>query len=165
MDLSALHPEARRHVEHHGMLAHPEGGFFVETFRSPHTVQPEDGRGARSALTTILFLLDAGHAQGISRLHRVTSDEVWHFIAGDPLELTILPEDLSTIEDGPLDEAHPVRVVPAGHWQAARTLGSWTLVGCTVGPGFDFSDFTMLREAPEHAERFARIHPDRQTLL
>lgn len=165
MDLAALHPEARRHVEHHGMLAHPEGGFFVETFRSPQTVQPEDGRGARSSLTTILFLLDTGHAEGISRLHRVTSDEVWHFIAGDPLELTILPEDLTTIEDGSLAPDHPVRVVPAGHWQAARTLGNWTLVGCTVGPGFDFADFTMLREAPTPAERFARIHPDRQALL
>ena len=147
------------------MQAHPEGGFFVETFRSPHTVEPEDDRGSRSALTTILFLLDTGHAQGISRLHRVTSDEVWHFIAGDPLELTILPEDMAQADDWPLDSAHPVRVVPAGHWQAARTLGTWTLVGCTVGPGFDFADFTMLREAPEPAARFARIHPDRQTLL
>lgn len=147
------------------MLAHPEGGFFVETFRSPHTVQPEDGRGTRSALTTILFLLDTGHAQGISRMHRVTSDEVWHFIAGDPLELTVLPEDMAHAHGWPLDPANPVRVVPAGWWQAARTRGTWTLVGCTVGPGFDFADFKMLKEAPEPAARFARTHPELAALV
>lgn len=147
------------------MQAHPEGGFFVETFRSLHTVDPADGRGPRSALTTILFLLDTGHAQGISRLHRVTSDEVWHHVAGEPLELTILPKNLTTSEQWALDTDHPVRVVPAGWWQAAHTKGPWTLVGCTVGPGFDFADFTLLRDLEDPKARFLEAHPDLSRLV
>jgi predicted cupin superfamily sugar epimerase len=80
----------------------------------------------------------------------VAADEVWHFYEGDPLELAIANPDATEIKVvrlGPLTaQGEPVRVVPAGCWQAARSLGAYTLAGCTVGPGFDFADFVLLRD-------------------
>lgn len=124
---------------------HPEGGFYTETFRSTLSVSPSDSRGSRAALTTIYFLLTAGQR---SRLHRVTSDEGWHFCEGDPLELTIVDAQFSRRDRlvvGPLTVgARPVHVVPAGMWQGARPVGEYSLVSCCVGPGFDFDDFRLL---------------------
>jgi len=140
---------------------HPEGGWYSEVFRSVRRVTPDDGRGARVALTTIYFLLAHGQR---SRLHRVSSDEVWHFYEGAPLHLvTCEPDfdrrDLTVL--GPWDgAARPVHVVPAGHWQAAESTGEYTLVGCTVGPGFDFHDFSMLRDDPAAAGRLRERHAD-----
>jgi predicted cupin superfamily sugar epimerase len=125
---------------------HPEGGYFREVFRSAREVQPRDSRPARSALTTIYFLLPEGQH---SRWHRVASDEVWHFHEGEPLELFwvdsrgVVHRELLGGVGG---SVRPVRVVPAGCWQAARPTGSYALVGCTVGPGFDFDDFEMVDE-------------------
>jgi predicted cupin superfamily sugar epimerase len=136
---------------------HPEGGYYREIHRSTLAVHPYDGRYTRSALTLIYFLLDA---QGHSRWHRVTSDETWHHVEGAPLELYRMDAAFSECERmlvGPLaDGAEPVRVIPAGHWQAARTTGSHTLVTCAVGPGFDFADFTMLADHPAEAEQVRR---------
>jgi predicted cupin superfamily sugar epimerase len=135
------------------LIAHPEGGYFREIHRSASSVDPRDGRPPRPALTTIYFLLVAGQ---VSRWHRVRSDEVWHFLEGDPLELHAADarfEQLTTHVLGPYREAtRPAHVIDAGWWQAARTMGSYTLVGCTVGPGFDFADFEMLHELPHEAE-------------
>jgi predicted cupin superfamily sugar epimerase len=123
-----------------GLAPHPEGGFYRETFRDRRT----DDHG-RAVSTAIYFLLEAGQA---SRWHRVDAAEVWHFYAGDPLELTIA----ATERDAPrrlilgtdFSTGHqPQIVVPAGHWQQARSLGRWTLVGCTVAPGFTFDGFEM----------------------
>lgn len=129
-----------------GLQPHPEGGSYTEIFRSTALVAPRDGRGDRAALTTIYFLLTKGQR---SRLHRVTSDEAWHFYEGDPLELVIVDSSFSKSERvtlGRLDgDTRPAHVVPAGMWQAARPLGAYALVGCTVAPGFDFADFSMLR--------------------
>jgi predicted cupin superfamily sugar epimerase len=126
-----------------GLVAHPEGGYYSEVYRSPAAVKPADGRDARSALTTIFFLLPQDQ---VSRWHRVQSDEVWHFYEGAPLELWVT-KDLSRIARhrlGPVEPGQqPVVVVPAGSWQAARSTGGYTLVGCTVGPGFDFKDFAL----------------------
>jgi uncharacterized protein len=132
-----------------GLGPHPEGGYYGEVYRSSTTVRPDDGRGPRSALTTIYFLLPHG---SVSRWHRVQSDEVWHFYEGAPLDLwSASPEgdQVDHYQLGPLDEAQrPVWTVPAGRWQAARSTGSYTLVGCTVGPGFDFRDFALAGEQP-----------------
>lgn len=144
-----------------GLRPHPEGGSFRETFRSPHQVQPADGRGTRSALTAIYFLLAAGEW---SRWHALGSDETWHFCEGEQLELLWLHSGGTRCERvvlGSLDEERrPQAVVPAGCWQAARPLGDYTLVACTVGPGFDFADFSLLRDRPtetrELSERFPR---------
>jgi uncharacterized protein len=120
-----------------GLLPHPEGGAYRETFRAPAT------DGERGASTAIYYLLRSGE---LSAWHRVDADEVWHHYAGAPLELALsgngersalrLGKDLAAGE-------RPQAVVSAGVWQSARSLGEWTLVGCTVAPAFQFSGFEM----------------------
>lgn len=144
-----------------GMQPHPEGGYFVEIHRSPVLVDPRDGRGERAALTTIFFLLTAGE---ISRWHRVAgADEAWHFYEGAPLDLWTADEAFEAVTCrrlGPVGpDIVPVHVVRAGEWQAAATTGDYTLVGCSVGPGFDFADFAMLRDDPAAAARLTASHP------
>jgi predicted cupin superfamily sugar epimerase len=145
-----MHARAAQLIEQLSMQPHPEGGYYREVYRSPSQVQPADARPRRSALTTIYFLLVEGQH---SRWHRVDSDEVWHFYEGDPLHLASIRPDAAGIESHTLgivgDSARPVRVIPAGVWQAARSTGAYTLVGCTVGPGFDFADFEMLADRPQ----------------
>ncbi|MCK6490579.1 MAG: cupin domain-containing protein [Planctomycetes bacterium] len=125
------------------LVPHPEGGHYVETFRAP--AQVAGAGGTRSASTAILFLLAAGE---VSRWHRVRSDEVWHWHEGAPLELLTCTGPGAPVLRLPLGPVAanclPQRVVPAGVWQAARPLGGHTLVGCTVAPGFDFADFTLV---------------------
>jgi predicted cupin superfamily sugar epimerase len=136
-----------------GLEPHPEGGHYREVFRSTSGVWPTDERPLRAALTTIYFLLDDGE---VSRWHRVRSDEVWHLYEGGTLELLVAPPDLSSVERRRVTSAGegptPVSAVPAGWWQAARPLGGYVLAGCTVGPGFEFADFTFLRDAAEAVE-------------
>lgn len=145
---------------------HPEGGRFREVFRSGRVVRPDDLDAPRSALTTIYFLLTAGEH---SRWHQVASDEVWHFYEGDPLELFWFhPAEAWCRREllGPVGEGRsPVHTVPAGCWQAARPTGSYTLVGCSVGPGFDYADFAMLDVHPEVAERVRRDFPELAELI
>ncbi|MBO9355971.1 cupin [Bordetella petrii] len=129
--------EAREIVETLGMQRHPEGGWYTETFR--------DTRGqARPHSTAIYYLLEAGDS---SHWHRVRdAAEVWHFYAGDPLLLSISNgTEIKEIRLG-IDFAkgeRPQAVVPADVWQAARPLGRFTLVGCTVAPGFEFASFEL----------------------
>ena len=117
---------------------HPEGGHFRETFRDPRTVA-----GGRAASTAIYFLLARGER---SHWHRVDAVEVWHYYAGASLTLDIAEgERRTTVTLGPDLAAgeRPQGIVPAGAWQAAQSLGDWTLVGCTVAPGFDFAGFEL----------------------
>jgi hypothetical protein len=121
-----------------GMSPHPEGGWYVETFRDA----PDGGRGHSSA---IYYLLGAGDC---SAWHRVTdAAEVWHHYAGGPLALTISPNGHDAVAHrlgtNLLAGERPQVVVPAGQWQTAEPLGVWTLVGCTVAPGFSFEGFEM----------------------
>jgi predicted cupin superfamily sugar epimerase len=116
---------------------HPEGGHFRETFRDPRQL---DGRAASTA---IYFLLGRGER---SHWHRVDAAEVWHFYAGAPLELNIAGADGACrflLGSNLIAGERPQAVVPAGAWQSAATLGDWTLVGCTVAPGFLFSGFEL----------------------
>ena len=122
-----------------GMQPHPEGGHFVETFRDP-----EGDETGRSHSTAIYFLLQAGER---SHWHRVDAIEIWHHYAGAPLELSISPDGVASETEvlGPDVAAgeRPQLVVPKDHWQAARSLGEWTLVGCTVAPAFQFEGFEL----------------------
>lgn len=121
---------------------HPEGGHFRETFRDMRQI------GGRSASTLIYFLLAEGER---SHWHRVDAAEVWHFYAGSPLVLQYAASDRTPpssvilgndIENG----QQPQFVIPQGNWQAAESLGEWTLVGCTVAPGFEFAGFELAKK-------------------
>jgi uncharacterized protein len=117
---------------------HPEGGHYCETFRH---VPPSGGRGA---MTAIYYLLREGE---VSAWHRVDAAEIWHFYAGAPLTLSVSADakrvDAMTLGADVTAGERPQLVVPPGHWQSARSRGAWTLVGCTVGPAFDFAGFEM----------------------
>ncbi|WP_266369007.1 cupin domain-containing protein [Tellurirhabdus rosea] len=152
-------------VEKYNMQPHPEGGYFTETYRAeetiPHEALPTRFSGPRRFSTAIYFLLESHH---VSALHRIQADEVWHFYAGGPLNVYVItPEGtLEIIRLGSNPEAGEVfqAVVPAGCWFGSRPAEGtdYSLVGCTVAPGFDFADFemadrtTMLNEFPELEE-------------
>jgi predicted cupin superfamily sugar epimerase len=126
-------------IEILGLKPHPEGGHFRETFRDP---LPDDGRGASTA---ILYLLSAGEVSAWHRVHDAT--ELWHYHAGAPLLLRV-SEDGSTVATFRLGSdlgagERPQAIVPRSWWQAAESAGDWTLVGCTVAPGFDFAAFEL----------------------
>ena len=130
-------PQADRLIALLNLKPHPEGGYFRETFR--------DAAEGRAHSTAIYFLLTAGE---VSRWHRVDAAEVWHFYSGAPLELRV-GKDIYVL--GPnVDEAQaPQVVVPPNVWQSARSLGDYTLVGCTVAPGFEFEHFELARDGFE----------------
>jgi predicted cupin superfamily sugar epimerase len=122
---------------------HPEGGWYRRTFED--TTTDADGRPASTA---IYYLLQA---EEMSAWHRIDAVEIWHYHAGAPLSLTLSPPDgvgMTAHTLGPDLRAgcRPQGVVPTGWWQTAVSLGAWTLVGCTVAPGFDFAGFEL---APE----------------
>jgi uncharacterized protein len=121
------------------LLPHPEGGFYRETFRDERA--DENGRAASTAIYYLLGLGD------VSEWHRVDATEVFHYYAGAPMVITVSPNghDAQARHLGP-DIANgqvPQIVIPAGWWQTSTSLGAWTLVGCTVAPGFDFAGFEM----------------------
>jgi hypothetical protein len=135
-----------------GLEPHPEGGRYAQTWREPAA------DGVRPASTAIYYLLTAGEE---SRWHRVDATEIWHFYAGAPLELRLARGEATAAETHRLGSdivagERPQVVVPAGWWQTARSLGAWTLVGCTVAPGFTFDGFELAPEAWEPGERHSR---------
>jgi uncharacterized protein len=122
------------------LVPHPEGGHFRETFRDHRRV--DDGRAAS---TSMYFLLAHGER---SHWHRIDAAEVWHFYAGAPLLLETTAGEAAAVARvtlGPDLAAgeRPQALVPAGAWQAAKSLGAWTLVGCTVAPGFEFEGLEL----------------------
>lgn len=123
-----------------GLAPHPEGGAFRETFRDP---RPIDAAG-RGASTAIYFLLRQGE---VSRWHRVDAAELWHWHAGAALALHIVadgqPETVQRLGCDLRAGERPQGLVPAGAWQQARSLGAWSLVGCTVAPAFEFARFEL----------------------
>jgi len=149
------------------LQAHPEGGFFRETYRAGMRVTPEGASHQRSASTAIYYLLcDGAH----SAWHRIKSDEAWHFYAGAPLDVYVLEQDgtLARLRLGnALEHSDAVfqAVVPAGLWFAAECAdpATFALVGCTVAPGFEFSEFeladtqALLAEYPQHREAILRL--------
>ncbi len=123
-----------------GLVPHPEGGHFRETFRDQSRID-----GGRAASTAMYFLLARGER---SHWHRIDAIEVWHFYAGAPLLLETAASEapaVTRVTLGPDLAAgqHPQAIVAAGAWQAAESLGAWTLVGCTVAPGFEFERFEL----------------------
>jgi len=128
-----------------GLAPHPEGGHYRETWRdAPQSGTGRDNAEPRGHGTAIYYLLQAGE---ISHWHRVDAVEIWHYYAGAPLELRIAAPEAKPLSHrlGPdvLTGEQPHLLVPTRHWQSARSLGAWTLVGCTVSPAFDFAGFEM----------------------
>lgn len=120
-----------------GLSPHPEGGWFCETFRDAA------GMDGRAHSTAIYFLLRVGET---SRWHRIDSAEIWHFHAGDPLALTVWDRGSAVTRSLGIDLAagqRPQAIVAQNQWQSARSTGDWSLVGCTVAPGFDFAHFEL----------------------
>jgi len=136
-----MHARAQQLIDTLGLAPHPEGGWYRQVFKSDQLVTRHADDAQRSALSTIYFLLVEGT---YSAWHSVRSDEAWHFYEGDALEVLTLPDDEVVPVRTRLDADHRVLVVKAGEWQAARPLGAYALVGCTVGPGFEFEDFEMV---------------------
>ena len=152
-----MHARARELIDLLDLAPHPEGGHFRRVHVSTHEVL--DHARARAALSAIHYLLASGEN---SRWHRVDADECWHHAEGSALELLIFDPasaQLAVHRLGAVDATGttPLHVVPAGHWQAARTLGDYSLVCCSVGPAFEFAGFALLDSAPEVAAALARI--------
>ncbi|NVK14781.1 MAG: cupin domain-containing protein [Rhodobacteraceae bacterium] len=128
--------DADRIIEHLGLQQHPEGGWYRETWRAENEGRP--------AGTCIYFLLKAGEA---SHWHRVDATEIWLYHAGAPLVLSLAATDEGPAQDHlltpDLTRGAPQLIVPKGHWQAARSTGDFTLVSCTVSPGFEFEGFEL----------------------
>ncbi len=154
-------------IEQYTMQAHPEGGYFAETYRSSETITqralPDRFTGDRNLSTAIYFLLESHH---FSALHRIQSDEVWHFYAGGPLEVFVFDPTgtLEIIRLGSNPDAGEVfqAVVPAGYWFASRPAAGteYSLVGCTVAPGFDFADFEL-----SNSQSIISTNPEHQLLI
>lgn len=139
-----MHPRAVELIDLLQLQAHPEGGYYRRLYESSECLP--SGRLLASA---IVFLLPAGQ---VSRWHRVDADELWHFYEGAPLELLIAdtPAAIERQLLGPVSaDQLPQRLVRAQAWQAARTQGDFSLVGCTLAPGFEFAGFALLADEPQ----------------
>jgi len=130
---------ARDWIEILGLGKHPEGGYYRETYRSETTFAGPGFTGPRAVSTAIYFLLPADE---VSALHRIKSDELWHFYAGQPLTIQVIAADGSATTIL-LSGERPQAIVKAGCWFGATVASEYALVGCTVAPGFDFHDFEM----------------------
>ena len=143
---------------------HPEGGWYRELYRSPLRVGASQGE--RAAITSIYYLLEAHQ---VSRWHVVAADEIWHHYAGAPLELFAYAPRLHQLRRQMLAPAGvsegPVAVIEAGIWQAARSAGEYSLLGCTVAPGFEFADFRFVKSLPQHASHFESVLHGLEDLL
>ncbi len=135
-------PTAQHIIKRFEMHPHPEGGHYRELWRG------QKGRDGRDIGSSIIFLLAAGER---SHWHRIDATEIWHFHSGAPLQLhvadpargEITTTTLGSLHDGESDGHQPQAVVLPHHWQSAEPLGDWTLVGCTVTPGFEFKHFEL----------------------
>lgn len=160
-----MNKDAKALIQSLQLTPHPEGGYFREIIRSPDTVPSPHNQALRSAVTHIYFMLLTGQ---VSRLHRVCHDEIWNFYQGSPLELVdIHPNtlEIKRIRLGNPDAADAyVHCIRAAHWQAAIPTGEYTLMGCTVAPGFDFNDFEFM-SSHEIRTGFLQLHPDQRALL
>ncbi|MHC4937018.1 MAG: cupin domain-containing protein [Planctomycetota bacterium] len=160
--------QGRELIEARGLMAHPEGGYYREVHHSSMSVShpSREVTTPRPASTMIEFLLLAGEP---SRWHRVRTEEIWIHLAGAPLTHERVDEGLREHQGttlGPVQGGSRSHLlIPGGYWQAAHTSGEFTLSACIVAPGFEFEDFTLLRDEPELVVRFRERFPERSELL
>jgi len=138
--------DAQSYIRYLNLLPHPEGGYYKETYRSHSEQNFENFSGKRNCSTGIYFLIEKNN---FSAFHKIKSDEMWHFYGGDALEvieITVSGElKITEIGNDIKNGQYLQYVVPAGNWFGSRVKkgGEFSLVGCTVSPGFDFTDFEM----------------------
>lgn len=137
-------------IDRYNLKPHPEGGYYIESYRSEHIIKNSDNNN-RNSSTAIYFLVESSN---VSRLHRILSDEIWHFYYGSPLVIIEFDEDNNLYRktilsnDFTLENATCQYVVKAGVWFGCYPMSNdadnlFSFVGCTVSPGFDFNDFTL----------------------
>lgn len=148
-------------VKYLNLLPHPEGGFYKETYRSESILEPFDVGKKRNLSTGIYFLITKGN---FSAFHRIKSDEMWHFYAGSPLSVHIIDQQgkfytLNIGNTGEKDQT-PQAIVPAGAWFASESCGDYSLVGCTVSPGFDFEDFELAKSS-----ELCKLFPNESSII
>ena len=140
---------------------HPEGGYYRQTYQSSIGLKSPVVMSERSAVTDIYYLLVKGQ---MSLFHKVLHDEIWHFYEGDPLRLILFDQHEGKSEETILGnyrgKVQYKRVVPGNIYQAAIPLGEYSLVGCTVAPGFDFADFMFLRDDEVSLKRLEKSFPE-----
>ena len=140
-------------IDKYHLTPHPEGGYYAEVYRSKQAVRSGVLNQDRKSLTHIYFLLLKGD---VSLFHRVVHDEIWNFYEGDPVKL--LKYNGSTVEGDIIGIGYRdyVAIIEGGIYQAAESTGAYSLVGCTVAPGFEFEDFSLLRNESEKKEKFLK---------
>lgn len=156
-----MNERAEQLIELLHLQPHPEGGYFKETYRSEMKVRSPQSGNHRSAVTDIYFLLIEGQK---SRLHRVLHDELWHFFEGAPLKLLDIQaqsrESRMVILDNTSKPPLFQYCVRGGNWQAAASTGEYSLVGCSVAPGFDFKDFSFLCDDSDACDHILDLYPE-----
>ena len=143
-------------IEKYNLMPHPEGGYYAVVYESKHAVMSPVVKKDRKAITHIYFLLLKGQ---VSVFHKVAHDEIWNFYEGDPVKLIIY--NGSTVEEDIIGSgcSDYVSIVEGGIYQAAESTGDYSLVGCSVAPGFDFEDFSLIRDETEPKEKFLEKFP------
>ncbi len=149
-------------IDKYKLIPHPEGGFYREVYRSKQRVHSPVVDQKRDAVTHIYFLLIQGQ---VSRFHKVLHDEIWNFYDGAPLRLVITNGE--RVEENLIGASCDsyIGIVPGGRFQAAESTGEYSLVGCTVAPGFDFADFSFLDGEPGMLARFKNNYPGYQKFV
>lgn len=143
---------------------HPEGGFFSEVYRSTLNVHSQEANADRSALTHIYFLLRKGD---ISRFHKVLHEEIWNVYEGAPIRLVHFDSETGDLKEEIIGQGCEdyCTVIERRKYQAAESTGEYTLVGCSVAPGFDYKDFSFIEEGSDEAEIIKQKYPDYQRFL
>lgn len=156
-----MNPRVSEIIDLLGLEPHVGGGYIRNVFRSENRVHLPGSLAARRAMTAAYYLLAAGE---YDCWHRLVGDEVWHYIEGAPLELIWIEPGEERCTRALVGEvgsgSRPVAVVPGGCWQMARTTGAYSLVGCTMGPGFEVEDYQQLKDDPEAAREIAAGFPE-----
>jgi len=149
-------------IDKYKLVPHPEGGYYAVVYESKQAVMSPVVNKDRKAITHIYFLLLKGQ---VSKFHKVAHDEIWNFYEGDPIKL--IKFNGSTVEEdiiGPGCSDYAA-IVEGGVYQAAETTGVYSLVGCSVAPGFEFEDFSFLRDEFETKKKFLQKFPGYQKFI
>jgi predicted cupin superfamily sugar epimerase len=143
-------------IDKYNLVPHPEGGYYVVVYESKQAVRSPVVNKDRKAITHIYFLLHKGQ---VSLFHKVAHDEIWNFYEGDPLKL--IKYNGSTVDEDIIGSGCSdfVSIVEGGIYQAAESTGAYSLVGCSVAPGFEFEDFSLLRDDLEVKEMLLNEFP------